>query len=318
MAIPIALLVDDSCPLVHVYRFHWQDVHKREPLTAYGARLADEVPNDFLDAFCDVVEARGIRGKMSIVPAPARRGDIVAGINGDLAATRQWLATARQRLAGSFDFCPEGITHNLAVDLGSGRDLDEGESAWSQHQDRSTLTPYLARSLQYLRDAGIDATGVTSPWVFGIDVEPEYVASIVEAQRLVYGRQRSWYFLHMLHDTRPAARPWVARSDGPTRLVSIPSTVADIWWKTIDSPRQDRAFVEELADQLLTADGRGGKIRAVLDAGGWPVLLTHWQSLFSNGLRTGLRVLDEVGRRVGTALRGETRWASCSDLAAMI
>jgi hypothetical protein len=318
MPVPITLLVDDSCPLVHVYRYHHEDVHKREPLTAYGARLLDEVPNDFLDAFCGVVEARGVRGKVSIVPAPARRGDIVAGINGDLPATRQWLETARRRLAGAFDFCPEGITHNLAIDLATGADIPEGESVWSQHQDRSTLTPYLARSLQYLRDAGIDATGVTSPWVFGIEVEPEYVASIVEAQRIVYGRQSSWYFLHMLHDRRPSARPWVAVSDGATRLVSIPSTVADIWWKTIDSPRQDPGFAAQLADELLTEDGRGGRIREVMEAGGWPVLLTHWQSLFSNGLRTGLKVLDELGRRVEEALGGEARWASCSELAEMI
>ena len=314
MAVPITLLVDDSCPLVHVYRFHWEDVHKREPRTAYGAPLLDVVPNDFLDAFCDVVEERGIRGKLSIVPAPAGRGDIVAGVNGDAAATRAWLDTAGRRLAGAFDFCPEGITHDLAVDLATGDSLPEGESAWSQHQDRSALTPYLSRALRYLKDAGVDATGVTSPWVFGIDVEGEYAASIVEAQKAVYGRRRSWYFLHMLHAKRPSARPWVAWSSGGDELVSIPSTVEDAWWKTIDSPRQDDDFVGEIADQLLTEDGRGGRIRAVIDAGGWPVLLTHWQSLFSNGLRTGLRVLDTVGRRVAVALRGETRWASCSEL----
>ena len=318
MPVPITLLVDDSCPLVHVYRFHLEDVHKREPRTAYGSRLADEVPNDFLDSFCDVVEARGIRGKLSIVPSPAGRGDIVAGVNGDLPATRHWLDTARRRLADRFDFCPEGITHNLAVDLATGADIPEGESDWSQHQDRAALTPYIARSLRYLKDAGFDATGVTSPWVFGIEVEAEYTAAIVEAQRLVYGRRSSWYFLHMLHDKRPSARPWVAVSEGETRLVSIPSTVADIWWKTIDSPRQDPAFVRGLADELLWEDGRGGKIRQVIDAGGWPVLLTHWQSLYSNGLRTGLQVLDEVGRRVERGLGGEARWASCTELAAMI
>ena len=40
----------------------------------------------------------------------------------------------------------------------------------------------------------------------------------------------------------------------------------------------------------------------MLDAGGWPVLLTHWQSLYSNGLGTGLAVLEEVGRRVRASL----------------
>ena len=52
--------------------------------------------------------------------------------------------------------------------------------------------------------------------------------------------------------------------------------------------------LEQRDGRFLTPDGRGGKIREVLDAGGWPVILTHWQSLFSNGLETGLAVLDAL------------------------
>lgn len=314
MKTPITLLVDDGCPLVHVYRYHWEDVHHKRPETADGRPLADLVPNAFLDRFCDVVERWGLRGKFSIVPAPAGKGDVVRGVAGDPEATRAWLATAKRRLSARFDFTPEGITHNLAVDLATGASLPEGENAWSQTQTRATLTPYLTRALSLLRDAGIDATGVTSPWVFGIKVEPEYIAAIVAAQRAVYGRTFSFYFLHMLHD-RPSSRPWIARDDGESVLVSIPSTVDDLWWETINTPRADAATVGAVADRLLTADGRAGKIREVLDAGGWPVILTHWQSLFSNGLETGLAVLDELGRRVGAALGDEVAWASCMELA---
>jgi hypothetical protein len=98
--------------------------------------------------------------------------------------------------------------------------------------------------------------------------------------------------------------------------VAIASTVPDVWWQTIDSPRTDRDWIAEVADQALTADGGGGALRRVLDAGGWPVLLTHWQSLFSNGLETGLRALDEVGRRVEAVLGDAVVWSSCSDLVA--
>jgi hypothetical protein len=257
-----------------------------------------------------------MRGKLSIVPAPASRGDIVTGVNGDRGATQVWLDTARRRLAGAFDFCPEGITHDLAVDLQTGRLLGTGESDWSQRQDRTTLTPYLARALRYLKDADIDATGVTSPWVFGMDVEVEYIAAILEAQRAVTGRTRSWYFLHML-EKHPETRPWVAHRGGDAALVSVASTVEDVFWRTIDAPTADRGFVTGLADELLTSDGRGGTIRTVLDAGGWPVLLTHWQSLFSNGLGTGLVVLEQVARRVRSSLGGEVRWAGCSELMEM-
>jgi hypothetical protein len=313
--VPICLLVDDSCPIVHIYRYHWQDVHRRPPETDDGRPLVDTIPNDFLDRFCDVAEAHDLAGKFSIVPAPAGLGDVATGITGhDPALTRAWLDTAQRRLGGRFDFCPEGITHNLAVNLATGGYFDQGESEWSQTQTRATLTPYLTRELEILRAAGVDATGFTSPWVFGIRVEEEYVAAIVAAQKAVYGRDFSWYFLHMLHD-QPEARPWIAVANGPTTLVAIPSTVDDFWWETINSPRTDAEFIHGVADRILTADGHGGKVREVLDAGGWPVLLTHWQSLFSNGLETGLAVLDEVGRRVSATLAGEVVWQSCLEVA---
>jgi len=318
MPVPVSLLVDDSCPLIHVFRNHWEDVHGRAPETAYGTRLLDVVPNAFLDRFCEVVGRWGVAGKFSIVPAPAGKGDIVRGIEGfPPETTRAWCDTVRAQLSGRFDFCPEGITHNLAVDLETGGYFPQGESKWSQTQTRQTLTPYLIRERQYLKDAGFDATGVTSPWVFGIEVEEEYIASIVAAQKAVFGRDFSWYFLHMRHD-QPERRPWVAEGNGGATLVSIPTTVPDIWWETIDSARTDRAFIASIADRAITADGKGGAVRRVLDAGGWPIFLSHWQSFFSNGLETGLSVLDEIGRRIHENLRGEVEWMTCVEMARKI
>jgi hypothetical protein len=315
MPVPISLIIDDSCPLVHVFAHHWRDVHQKPLLTPDGRPYPLWIPNAFLTRFCDVTERHGMAGKFSIVPAPAGLGDVVRGIEGhDLALTREWLEIAKARLSDRWDFCSEGITHNLALNLATGEYFPESETAWSQHQDRITLTPYLTRQLELLREAGIDATGVTSPWVFGIEVEPEYVASIVAAQKAVYGRDFSWYFLHMLWK-EPASRPWIACQDGATTLVSVPATVPDVWWDTIDSPRTDAAFIGGLADRLLTADGRGGKIREVLDAGGFPILLTHWQSLFSNGVESGLALLDELGRRITTSLGDEVEWLSFMELA---
>ena len=314
MPTPISLIVDDSCPLIHVYRFHKEEVHGSRPHTSDGRLLLDTIPNEFLDRFCDVVEAHGIAGKFSIIPVPAGRGDILSGIEGhDPIITHEWLDTVKRRLGDQFDFCPEMLTHNLAVNLDEGGYFNEGESPWSQKQDRSTLTPYLTKAMEYLKAAGFDATGVTSPWTFASEVEEEYIDAIVASQREVYDRHISWYFLHTLHD-KPASKPWIAFQEGNTKLVSIPSTVNDFWWQTIDSPRFDQEFVQDIAEAILTSDGCGGKIREVLDAGGFPILLTHWQSLFSNGLETGLAALDVVGRRVNEALGDEVEWKTCSEL----
>ena len=315
MPVPISLIIDDSCPLVHVYACHRRDVHHQPLVTPDGRPIELWIPNDFLVRFCDVAARWGMAGKFSIVAMPGGLGDVVRGIEGrDPAETREWLEIARTRLGPRWDFCCEGLTHNLAVDLEHGGYFPESENAWSQHQDRATLTPYLVRQLELLRDAGIDATGVTSPWVFGIQVEDEYIAAMVEAQRQVYGRTFSWYFLHMPHD-KLDSRPHVAYADGAATLIHIPGVVNDFWWPTIDSPRTDNAWVEEIADKLLTADGRGGMVREVLDAGGMPVVLTHWQSLFSNGLETGLQVLDLFGQRVRENLADEVEWLNFSEIA---
>lgn len=315
-SVPISLLVDDSCPLVHVFRHHWVDVHKRPPTTSDGRPLADYIPNAFLDRFCDVVERWGMAGKFSIIPAPAWQGDVVQGIAGfapDL--TAQWLATAKQRLGKRFDFCPEGLTHNLTVDLPTGNLLDVGEAIWSQTQNRTALMPYLVRQLELLKAADVDVTGITSCWVFGQQVEGEYIAAMTAALKTVYDLDTAWYFLHIWH-RYPDTGPYIAYARDGVTLVAINSTVDDFFWQTINSPRTDAAFIRAVADQMLTEDGRGGAIRTVLDAGGWPVLMTHWQAFFANGLQTGLAVLDELGRRVQTALAGEVEWASCSELVA--
>jgi hypothetical protein len=129
--------------------------------------------------------------------------------------------------------------------------------------------------------------------------------------KAVYGKDRSWYFLHM---RGPEARPEVVISEPPTELVSIPCTISEHFWQTIDSPRNDREYVMGIADQFLSADGRTGEIRTSLEAGGWPLLVSHWQSMFSNGLETGIAILDEVGRRVREHLSDAVVWCSASEL----
>jgi len=316
---PIALLVDDSCPIIHVYRFHVEDVHKKRPLTEDGRRLIDLIPNSFLGSFCDVVDKWGIRGKISIVPSPGGCGDVAKGVIPPLsrrtgidvqregewvAMTREWLDISRMRLYRNFDFSPEMITHDLALDLETGKYIDRSESDWSQTQTSETLTPYIERALQILKEAGIRCTGITSPWVFGLKVEKEYIESIVEAMRRVYGSSFSWYFLHMLGD-KVDVKPWISY-DCRSVLVSIPSTLDDYAWTTIDTPRMDGEFIESVVDRMIS------RTKLVLEGGGWPIWLTHWQSLWSNGLKTGLKILDEASRRVCEL---NVEWMKCMDLA---
>ena len=307
--IPISLIIDDPAPRVHVYR-----EHAKSPRTQDGRLLVDQIPNDFLTQFCDVVDANGLRGKFSIVPMPGCRGDIVNGVDGfPYKEVEEWLSIVKARLTGKFSFCPEMLTHHKAVNLKDGGFFEINEMAWAASQTRETLAPYIVKALSLLQAAGIRAVGVTSPWSFGIEVEDTYAAAISDAVHEVWGASEAWYFLRSLRGV-PGARPWVAFEVPGRRVVSIPATLDDEFWQTIESPDTSDAYVSAVADRLLSADGQNGAILDALAIGAWPILITHWQSLFSNGNRTGLRALALVSERIGRHLADRVAWRSFEEI----
>ncbi|NLW49508.1 MAG: hypothetical protein GXY85_01515 [Candidatus Brocadiaceae bacterium] len=319
MSLPISFIVDDPAPLVNVY---WWHVAARSAdgtaVLKSGEPVVRDVPVDFIRRFADVVERHGLRGKFSVLPVPAALGPITEGWPGcDRRGLQDWLSVARERIAPQFDITPEILTHARAVDLDTMDPLDENERDWASHQTHETLTPYIAKALQILKEAGLEATGVTSPWDFGREVEPDYRIAIRTAMKEVNGRDRAWYFLHT--DTRTVEpRSEVVWRDGDAWLVSLWSRCDDYLWNTMETARTDDACVRSVADRFLTDDGAGGRLAELLQAGEPIVFHSHWQSLFSNGRETGLRILDEVGRRIRQAWGDRVTWLKCSDLAARI
>ena len=81
-------------------------------------------------------------------------------------------------------------------------------------------------------------------------------------------------------------------------------------WQTINSTDTSEEYISNIADELISRDGKSGEIIRVLETGGYPILVTHWQSLMSNGLGTGIRVLDEVGKRIAELLSDRVEWMS--------
>ena len=306
---PISLIIDDPAPRVFVFY-----EHAPSRVTEDGRPLKNEVPNSFLTDFCEVMERFGLRGKFSVVPMPGGRGNIVGGIPGfPDHEIREWLDTVRERVAKNFSICPEMLTHARAVDLETGGFLEINEKQWAKTQDASTLTPYIAKALSLLKEAGLSATGVTSPWDFGIEVEPEYVKAISAAFHQVYGLSDCWYFLRSRRNVKNAL-PWVALSEGGRHVVSVPATASDHFWQTMNTTDVSDEYVSRIADNLITADGSSGEIIDIISGGGWPILIAHWQSLFSNGLGTGLRALAEVAGRVEKYLSDRFEWRSSEEI----
>ena len=310
--IPISLIIDDPAPVISVYYTHNPLKH-----TLDGRPLPERVPNSFLRAFCDTVKKYGIRGKFSIVPCPGGKGDIVRGLpNVAQSEVDEWLNMAKEDLAPLFAFCPEILTHWGAIDLATGEMLDIQENDWSDSQDRTTMTPYIAKAFSILKEAGIDATGVTSPWDFGIHVEDEYAHAISQAMFEVYGRTDAWYFCRSLYG-EANAKPWIAVNENGRRVVAIPGTIHDCIWKSMDTPDTSEELVQAIADEYITLDGKSGEIPHLLAVGSIPIITTHWQSLFSAGAGTGLRVLAEIGARVEKNLSDQVEWTRFDDLMRM-
>lgn len=310
--IPVTLLLDDPAPRVHTYR-----EHAASKLTSDGRPLAESIENDFLTAFCDVASENGVKGKFSVVPSPSCNGDIVDGIAGfPKRETDLWLETVKKRLSGSFDFCPEMITHNRALNLADGTYYDINENEWSKTQTRETLTPYIAHALRLLKSVGINATGVTSPWSFGSEVEEEYRAAISVAMYEVYGASDAWYFLHCWQHRKNTV-PWKAYERDGRRLVSIPAAFGDHFWQTIDKNDSSPEYAASIADSYIGEDG-SGEIAEAIENGSWVVLLTHWQSLYSNGGRTGLNALRLTVQRINRLLGDTVEWKTCSEITNMV
>lgn len=311
--VPISLIIDDPAPVVSVYH-----AHSDTGYTLDGRPLIPHVPNDFLRAFCSVVKDRGLKGKFSVIPMPGNQGDILNGLHGvEDALVKEWLELVKERLVPAFTVGPEMLSHHKAVDIATGEAMDLREDVWASTKDRSQLAPYIAHALSLVRKAGFDAFGVTSPWMFGLEVEDEYAAAISKAVYQTSGKTEAWYFLRGLRNV-PNARPWVAHEEEGRTVVSIPATTSDHFWQTIDTTETGDEYVNRIADELITEDGTEGEIIRVLETGGYPIFITHWQSLFSNGLRTGLRALDEVGRRIQTNLSDRVEWMSFEELLQMV
>ena len=316
MRVPVVLLVDDPAPLVNLY--WWHASYRGEARHPDGRPVRRDVPLDFLDRFCDVVASYGVMGKFSVVPYPAGLGPITEGWSGrDAREIEEWLNRVRRRIYPRMDISPEMLTHHNALDLSTAKPLDERENDWSSHQNVQTLREYIVYALSLLKAVGLRATGVTSPWDFGIHVEDAYREAILKAFAEIRPGRTFWYFLHIRPDGRGFGSSLVLRRRG-TALVSICSVARDYLWQAMETDRSDDEYVSSTADCLLTEDGNGGRLAELFHNGAPIVFHTHWQSLFCDGRETGLEVLERVCQRMEDNWRGQYRWMSCSQFAERI
>ena len=309
MPLPASLIIDDGAC---INLMHWLQIADEQPL---------HIPLDFTRAFADICNRYGVKGKFSVLPMPSGAGRIDEKLSYvPPQALAGFLQVVREEIAPAFDITPEILTHQAAVDVASGRYLHVYEDAWFRTATIPQMTDYLALAFRILRNAGLDPTGVTSPWATGIEQEDAYAEAIGRAYYRVTRRTFCWYFLHCLTPAT-ARRPWVAWRDPAQKLTvaTVPALTDDMYWatQTAATKAASRRLAREGVDQLLTADGRAGQLRELFDSGYPLIILTHWQSLFSRGWRTGLDALEETVARMQRVFGADIQWMPLRDLARM-
>jgi len=309
MRIPIALLVDDGAPINPMF-FH-------DPTYEHALLM----PNSLVRDFADLCGEHGVRGKFSVLPMPCCLG----GIDGKLNHVPKrllagFLKTVRERIAPSFDITPEILTHLAAYRLEGGF-AHVYEDEWVARATVDEMTDYIALALEILEHVGLPANGVTSPWNTGEKNEEQFARAIGNAQWRVHQRAVTWYFLHVLGDGRPR-KPSVSHRNPNTGqvVVSIPATTNDPFWETQRPMSNTRLAARSAArtgvNALLSEDGRNGRISEVIGHECPVTILTHWQSLYSDGTCAGLRGLEELLKRLQKAYGDKLCWTTCSELAA--
>ncbi|MBO3803288.1 MAG: hypothetical protein JTT11_05360 [Candidatus Brockarchaeota archaeon] len=318
MRAPISFIVDDSAPCINPLYYYRAQVG---PSTPEYYSETKGIPNDFLLEFVEVVAEYGVKGKFTVIPFPAGLGSVETWLQGySVSEMREWLDIVRKNLLGNFDITPEMLTHTLALNLETNSTIPSAEQEdWHKKQNFDTLVPYISRALEILRDAGLSPNGVTSPGAFGYTIEGDYARAVLEAEKRVNGRKVAWYFLHTEEESKIVMPRlmYMDRWKGEA-VVSMVSCNDDWIWETMTKEVRSKwseELVSAYADKYVSSDGRSGRLVEVLDAGSYVAFHTHWNSMFSNGAKIGLRVMREVFGRIDSLLGSRVQWMKFSDVA---
>jgi hypothetical protein len=304
--IPISLIIDDVAPV--------------DPLfyEIPGYETPFLVPGEFTQRVAETFERFDLRGKLTVIPMPSCLGRIDQSLKRVPPAHLEgFLKVVRERIAPRFDITPEFLTHMRAYNLKTGDYQHIYEDVWISQAPLEEIAAYFVLAFQILNNVGLNATGITSPWVSGIDVEKKYAQALAEAHWKVYQRNFTWYFLHCTYWGKPRQCSLEYKAPGRDQVVvSVPANANDIFW-SMDIPAHEARlkFIQEGIDRLVSADGRTGRIRELMESGYPVVLVTHWQSLYTQGTGLGLEGLTALAERIQKVFGDRLEWISCSELA---
>ena len=307
MSVTLTLIIDDGAPINPAFFSHPQK------------ECEFKIPNTFTRRFARVTRKYGIKGKLSVIPMPSMLGRIDQELSYvSQAHLNGFLKIVREQIKPRFDITPEILSHQAAYNVKGEKFYNMREDDWVAQATVKDMTEYFVLANQILKNVGLTPNGMTSPWSTGINNEVDYAQAIGNAQWQVFRRKFVWYFLHWSFDETPRVA-WVTyrnKRRGQV-VVALSGNCNDAFWAWAkhNSKRQQAAAVKKGIDQLLSNDGKSGRIRDLADQGLPIILVTHWQGLFANGTGIGLDGLEECASRIKHVFGSGVRWRKCSDVA---
>lgn len=320
---PLALIIDDSCPVINKAWFWIQQRHdwrlRHAPTSPpmgweqhYDklSLMPRTIPAEFARRWGEWCAEQGIRGKFSFIPFPAGVGRVDQGFPAEFPSQElsAWLRVVHEVIHPHFDITPEMLTHTRVVDLKTWELTEEWEQVEWADPPVALLPDYIATAMQLLKNVDIACEGVTSPGGFGGRKEREYAQAVLEASLRVNGNPRPFYFLHVRTQGVPDVPLWHVDKEKGRAVASIVACTGDWFGAT--------GYDESNPDRFITEDLQGGRLPQVLAQGGPCILLGHWPCFYTNG-EIGFKVLREVKRRLdaydpdGT----KTLWMKTSEIA---
>jgi hypothetical protein len=307
--VPASLIVDDPAPCINPFYYFRLQVDREG-----HERHEPRIPLDFLEQFAGVCRAHGMRGKFSVLPYPAGLGSILEGWEGcDRAELAAWLDHARTEIAPRFDITPEILTHTLALDLRTRTLLPQPEHQWMAERTQGELQEYFGAALAILKQAGFAPAGITQPCYFN-GSRADYARAALAAIRGIGGPPVTFYFIDGYFEPPPIPQPEVVLLDRARgeAVVDIMAYCNDYFWPT---QRITRQRAEQVVDAVISADGRAGRLAELAAADAWLLFVCHWQTIYSDGSREGLKALDQIAARLAHAHGPRLLWLTLSEVA---
>jgi hypothetical protein len=318
--VPVSLVIDDSTCLVNLAHFcipQFQEVFP-DQFKQDWKKLPREIPDAFVREFGEWCRARGVKGKLSVIPNPACVGwldrDLPGWSRKELEAS---LKLVREFMAPDWDFHPEMITHTWVIDTKTGRPYAERSGrfmenwGWTDGQSADRLAEYMSYALRVLKNVGLTCEGITTPGGFGIRVLPELALGTLLACREVFKVEIPHYFRHIYTDQRSVAPrvEYASRLEGPD-----PKCVVSIIGCTGDWTGGWDGLAPVSADRFITKDGKGGRVPEVIERGEPAVLFSHWPGMYYGGEKRGFHTFQEVVKRLQESY-DNLLWMKLSEIA---